>query len=183
MKRTSTMSPLRGGAGDLGASTINAKNIDDEPLRGGAGDLGASTINAKNVNVTPWEAMPKIRDAHHQSKERRQWALLEAMAEIRECTPSTQRTLTMSPQGSDVGGAGVSTINTKNVNGGPLGRRCRRSKSVHHQRKKMSTVDPLGGGAEDPGAPTINAKNVDGRPPGRRCQRSGSVHHQRNNGR
>jgi hypothetical protein len=82
------------------------------------------------------------------------------------------------PLGGIVGDPGAPTTNAKNVDGGPPERRCRRSESAHHQRKKMSMMAPLGGNAEDLGASTINAKNVDGKPPWRRCQRSGSAHHQ-----
>jgi hypothetical protein len=39
--------PLRGSAGDPGASTINAKNIDGGPLGGSARYPGVPTINAK----------------------------------------------------------------------------------------------------------------------------------------
>jgi hypothetical protein len=69
--------------------------------------------------------------------------------------------------GGDIRDPGASTINVKNVDDSPLGRRCRRSKSIYHQRKKALTVGPLGGDAEDLEAPTINAKNVDDRPRGR----------------
>jgi hypothetical protein len=42
---------------DPGASTINIKNVDDGPLGGvRAGDLGASTINARKYRRwAPWE--------------------------------------------------------------------------------------------------------------------------------
>jgi hypothetical protein len=95
----------------------------------------------------------------------------------------------MGPLGGVAGGPGALTINAKNVNGGTPGRQCRRSRSAHHQCRKMSAagpreavpevrerppstqkmsmVGPLGGGAEGPGAPTINTKNIDGGPPRR----------------
>jgi hypothetical protein len=48
---------MGGANGDLGASTINIKNVDGGPLGGaGAGDPRASTINAKKRRWwVPWE--------------------------------------------------------------------------------------------------------------------------------
>jgi hypothetical protein len=86
----------------------------------------------------------------------------------------------MSTVGSLGGGAKdprVPTTQLEYVDGSPLGRRCQRSGSAYHQRKKTSTVGHLGGSVGDPGAPTINTKNVDGGPSGRQCQRFGSAHH------
>jgi hypothetical protein len=120
----------------------------------------------------------------------------KAVPEVRERPPSTQKTLTAGPLGDGAGGPGAPTNNTKNVDGGPPRKRCRRSRSVHHQRKNVNegplggsargpgapTINaknvnggPLGGGAGGQGAPTINVKNVDGGPPGRQCWRSGSA--------
>jgi hypothetical protein len=106
---------------------------------------------------------------------------------------------TAGPLRGDAEGLGASAINAKNINIGCLGRRCRRSRCAHHQRKKYlwqapgkhargvgestnnaKNVDggPLGGGNRGMRAPTINAINVDGGPLGRQCRRSGSSHHQ-----
>jgi hypothetical protein len=63
--------------------------------------------------------------------------------------------------GGDDGDPGAPTINTKNVDGGSPRKRCRRSKSAHHQHKKTSMAGSLGGDAGDPRTPTINAKNID----------------------
>jgi hypothetical protein len=86
----------------------------------------------------------------------------------------------MGPLGGASRDLGAPIMNAKKINDMPLGRRCRRFKSVHHERYETSTVDslgsgvgeprasainvknigngPLGGGVKDPGAPTINAK-------------------------
>jgi hypothetical protein len=49
---------MRGAARDLGALTINVKNVDGNPLGGGTtGDPGASTINIKIIDGGPWEVM------------------------------------------------------------------------------------------------------------------------------
>jgi hypothetical protein len=105
------------------------------------------------------------------------------MTETRERTPSAQK-MSM-PPGDSVGDLRAPTINVKNVNDGPPGRRRRRSRSVHHQHKKrqrqahweavseirvcppltqkMLMSNPLGGAVGDLGVPPINIKNVDGR--------------------
>jgi hypothetical protein len=162
-----------------------------------------------------WERPPSMKKCRRRTP-------CEAVSEVRERPLSMQKTLTAGPLGDGAGVSGAPTINVKNVNGEPLGgdaegpgaptintknvdgglpgRRCRRSRSAHHQHKKYrrqtpweavqevrerpsstqktSMVAPLGGGAKGLKAPTINAKNVDGGPPKRRCSRSGSVHHQ-----
>jgi hypothetical protein len=94
--------------------------------------------------VAPWEAMSDV---------------LERL--LLSCTMSTA-----GPLGGDVGDPGASTINVKNVDGGLLGRRCRRSGSARHQRKKAKMAGPLGGGAGDLGVPTINTENINGVPLG-----------------
>jgi hypothetical protein len=45
-----TMAPLRGDDGDLGVSTINARNVDGGPPGGNDEDLGAPTINERNID-------------------------------------------------------------------------------------------------------------------------------------
>jgi hypothetical protein len=80
------------------------------------------------------------------AKKCRRWAPWEAVLEIWERPPSTQRTSTMEPLGGGAGGAGAPTINAKNIDN-----------------------DPQGGGAGDPGAPTINTKNVDNGTPRKWC--------------
>jgi hypothetical protein len=45
--------PLAGADGDLGASTINVKDIDGGPLGSATRDLGLSTINANNFDGGP----------------------------------------------------------------------------------------------------------------------------------
>jgi hypothetical protein len=106
----------------------------------------------------------------------------EAVPEIWEHPPSTQKTSTTTPLGRGAKDLGASTINAKNidggpprrrcrrsgsthhqckkVDGGPLGRRCQRSKSAHHKRKERQWWGPLGGGARDPRASTINVKTL-----------------------
>jgi hypothetical protein len=42
--KTSIVGPIGGGAGDLGAPTIQRENVHSGALGGGAGDLGAPTI-------------------------------------------------------------------------------------------------------------------------------------------
>jgi hypothetical protein len=63
------VAPLGGvGVGDLGAPTMNIKNIDDTPLESvGTRDLGAPTINEKRQWQAPCE-VPEL--------------------EIQECPPS-----------------------------------------------------------------------------------------------
>jgi hypothetical protein len=68
------------------------------------------------------------------------------------------------PLGGDAGGPGAPTINTKNVDGGPL-EVVPEVQERPPSTEKMSMVGPLGGGVRGPGAPTINAKNIDGNPP------------------
>jgi hypothetical protein len=62
MQKTSTMNPLGGDAGDSGAPTISAKNVNGDLLGGSAvRDPGAPTINTKNIHDGPHcEAMPEI---------------------------------------------------------------------------------------------------------------------------
>jgi hypothetical protein len=112
-----------------------------------------------------------------------------------------QKMSTVGPLGGGARDPGAPTINAKNIDGGPLGRRCWISGSAHLQRKerrrwapseamleiwerppsmqRTSMEAPLGGDAEDQGAPTINAKNVDGGPPKIWYRRSESGHQQR----
>jgi hypothetical protein len=54
-QKMSTVGPTGGGGSvrDLGAPTINARNVDGTPLGGAVGDLGTLTINAKNVDGGP----------------------------------------------------------------------------------------------------------------------------------
>jgi hypothetical protein len=77
------------------------------------------------------------------------------ISEVVLSQPSTQKTLTMDPLGGAIRDPGVLTINAKNVDDGPPGRRCRRSWSIHHQRGKRRW-----------------------RAPGRRYRSFGSTHHQ-----
>jgi hypothetical protein len=54
---------------------------------------------------------------------------------------------------------GVATMNVKNIDGGPLGRRWwRYGNKRPSSMQETSTMVPLGGNARDLGAPTINAK-------------------------
>jgi hypothetical protein len=166
---------LGGDDEDPGAPTNYLEDVDGEPTgrryrRSGSAhhqrkkcrrralwDPGAPTINAKKHRRSArWEAMPEI------------W----------ECPSSTRKTSMVGPLGGGDGDPGTPTINAKNIDSGPPRRRCRRSKSAHHQRKKCRwRPPPPVGGAGGPGVPTINAKNVDGKTPRRRCQRSESTHH------
>jgi hypothetical protein len=77
---------------------------------------------------------------------------------IWELPPSKQKTSTMGPLGGDVEDLEASTINAKNIDGGPLGGDLVAPPST----QKTSMVGPLGDNAEDPRASNINAKNVDG---------------------
>jgi hypothetical protein len=110
------------------------------------------------------------------------------MLEIREHPPSMPKMLMVGPLGGSAGDPAAPIINAKNIDGGALERRCRRSGSAHHERKKhqwwdpweaMSEIQehppstqetlmvaPLGGDVGDPGVPTTNAKNIDSRPLG-----------------
>jgi hypothetical protein len=130
-------------------------------LGGGAGDLGASTINAKNINDRPpSRCCRRSGSAHHQHKKHRRWALWEAMTEIRERPPSTQTMSMAGPLGGGAGDPRVPTMNTKMSMMGPLEvvpEIWERPAST----QKTSTADPLGGDAGDPGTPTINTKNID----------------------
>jgi hypothetical protein len=114
---------------------------------------------------------------HHQCKKHQQWTPWEAVPEVRERPPSTQKMSTVPPLGGGVGGPGPPTIHVKNINGGPMGIGAGYP-GAPNINKKISTAGPLGGDARGLGAPTINAKNVDGGPPRRRCQRSESTHNQ-----
>jgi hypothetical protein len=136
---------------------------------------------------------------HHQWKKHQQWTPWEAVPEVQERPPSTQKMSTVPPLGGGVGGPGPPTINAKNINGGPMGIGAGYP-GAPNINKKISTAGPLGGDARGLGAPTINAKNVDGGPlgggarglraptinanavddwpRGRWCWRSGSNHHQ-----
>jgi hypothetical protein len=69
------------------------------------------------------------------------------------------------PLGGGARDPGAPTINEKNIDSGPLGRCCRRSGSVYHQRKKHRWWSPYEAMPEDLGVPTINTKNVDDGPP------------------
>jgi hypothetical protein len=83
------------------------------PLGDDAGDLGAPTINAKNVDSKPPERRYQILgSAHHQRKKRQWWGPWEAMPKIQECPPSMQETSTVGPLGGDAGDLGAPTINT-----------------------------------------------------------------------
>jgi hypothetical protein len=88
-------------------------------------------------------------------------------------------------------GLGAPTIQCKNIDGEPPGRRCQISGSAHHSTQKHRRqapweamveikehpplnaktlmVGPLGGGARDPGAPTTQRKNINDGAPGRQC--------------
>jgi hypothetical protein len=63
-----------------------------------------------------------------------------------------QKTSMMAPLGGDAGDLRAPTINAKNIDSGPLGRRCRESGNAHHQCWKMSTVGPLGGAVGESGS-------------------------------
>jgi hypothetical protein len=65
------------------------------------------------------------------------------MPEIREHPPSTQKMSMTDPLRGNVGDPGAYTINVKNVDSEPPGRRCWRSRSAHHQRKKYRRQDIL----------------------------------------
>jgi propanediol utilization protein len=71
-------------------------------LGGDTGDPGEPTINEKISIVAP----------------------REAMAEIREHAPSTQKTLTVDLLGGDAEDLGASTIKAKNIDGGLPRRQC-----------------------------------------------------------
>jgi hypothetical protein len=100
----------------------------------------------------------------------------EALPEVWEQLPLSYRMSTAGPLGGGARDPGIPTINVKNDDGRPPGRRCQRSGSTHQQQinvdggplgtQKTSMVDPLGGGVGDLGAHTINARNVDGGPLG-----------------
>jgi hypothetical protein len=66
----------------------------------------------------------------------------EAMPEVRECPPPILKTSMVGPLEGGAKDLGASTIKAKNVDDGPSGRRCRRSRSAHHQCKKTSMVAP-----------------------------------------
>jgi hypothetical protein len=83
------------------------------------------------------------KTAHHQRKKHRRRAPWEAVAEIQERPPSTQKMSMVGPLGGNVGDLGAPTINAR----------------------KHQWWTPLGGGARDPGAPTINARKHRWRPP------------------
>jgi hypothetical protein len=150
------------------------------PLGGDAGDSGTLTINAKNVDSgPPRRRCQKSGSVHHQCKKCRWRPPWEALSEIWECPPPTQKMSMEGPVGGDAGDPGTLTINTKNVDGGPPWEATSEIREHSPSKQKMSTAGPLRGDAGDPGAPTINAKNVNGGPPGRQCRRSSSAHHQR----
>jgi hypothetical protein len=60
----------------------------------------------------------------------------EAVLEVHERPPSMQKMSMAGPLRGGARGLGARTINVRNINGRPLGRRCRRSRSAHHQHKK-----------------------------------------------
>jgi hypothetical protein len=80
--------------------------------------------------------------------------------------------------GGDVGDPGAPTTNAKNIDSGPPRRRCWRSRSVHHQRKKHRWWAPWEAMPGIRECPPSTLKNIDGGPPGRRSRGSGSTHHQ-----
>jgi hypothetical protein len=94
-------------------------------------------INVKNVDGgPPGRQCQRSGSTHHQRKKCRRWAHWEAMPEIREYPPSTQKMSTVGPLGGSAGGSGAATIKIKNIDGGPPGRWCQRFRSAHYQRKK-----------------------------------------------
>jgi hypothetical protein len=129
---------------------------------------------------TPWEAVSEVRERPLSMQKTLTAGPLEDGARVSGAPTINVKNVNGEPLGGDAEGPGAPTINTKNVDGGLPGRRCRRSRSAHHQRKKhrrqapweavqevrerssstqkTSMVAPLGGGAKGPKAPTINAK-------------------------
>jgi hypothetical protein len=68
------------------------------PLRGDAGGLGAPTINAKNIDGGPPERRCRRSEStHHQHKKRQRWPPWEAVPEVWERPPSTQKMSTTAP--------------------------------------------------------------------------------------
>jgi hypothetical protein len=117
---TSMAGPLGGDDGDPGVPTINAKNIDDRP----PGRLCQRSESVHHQRKKCRRRPPRrwcrrSESAHHQHKKCQRWAPWEAMTEIQEHPPSTQK---MSMAGLLRGGdgdPGASTINTKNIDGRP----------------------------------------------------------------
>jgi hypothetical protein len=93
------------------------------PLRGGDGDPGASTINAKrHQRRGPWEAVLEAREHPPSTLKISMVTPREAMLEIRERPPSTQKASTKGLLGGDVRDPGVPTINVRNIDSRPTGR-------------------------------------------------------------
>jgi hypothetical protein len=98
------------------------------PLGGGVGESGS---------------------AHHQRLETSTVGPLEgADRESRSTHHQCQETLMVGPFGGGDGDPGMPIINARNVDGGPLGRRCQRPERAHHQHKKcqQQAPRPLGRG-------------------------------------
>jgi hypothetical protein len=90
-----------------------------------ARDPRASTINIKkHQRWSPWEAVSEIRE-HPPSTLRNiddgpPW---EAVPEIQKRSPSTLRNIDCGTLGGDDEDPGAPTINDRNIDGGPPGRR------------------------------------------------------------
>jgi hypothetical protein len=97
------------------------KNIDSGPLGGADEDPGVPTINTKKCRRrAPWEAVLEIRE-HQPSTQKNinggpPW---EVLMEIREHPPSTLRSIDGRPPRRRCRRCRVPTINMKNVNCGP----------------------------------------------------------------
>jgi hypothetical protein len=93
------------------------------PLRGGDGDPGAPTINAKRRQRRgPWEAVSEAWERPPSTQKTSMVTPREAMLEIWERPPSTQKASTKGLLGGDARDPGVPTINVRNIDGGPTER-------------------------------------------------------------
>jgi hypothetical protein len=119
------------------------KNIDScpPPVGGDVGDLRAPTTYLKDVNSRPPGGIDGDLGV----------------------PTSYLKYVDGDPLGGINGDLRPLTINAKNVDGGAPRRRCRRSESIHHQRKRRR-CGPLGGGDGCPRVHTTYIEAIDGGP-------------------
>jgi hypothetical protein len=110
------------------------KHINDMPPGGSAGDLGAPTINTKNIDggTTGWRCS-RSESAYHQRKKISMTGPLGGGVGDSGAPNINTKNVDDGPLGGGAGVLGVPTINAKNVDGVPPVRRCWRSGSAHHQ--------------------------------------------------
>jgi hypothetical protein len=130
--------PLGGGARE--SRSIHHQHLETSmmgTLGGGARGLGASIINARNIDGgLSGRQCWRFGSAHHQCKERQWWTTWKTVSKVRERPPSTQPTSMVGPLEGGARDSGAPTINAKNIDDRPSWRWCRRSGSAHHQCKK-----------------------------------------------